>query len=278
MKFIGAHVSAAGGIFNVPLNASEIGANAFSFFTKNQRQWSAPFYSKETVTAFHENMSKTCLSYNAVIAHSSYLINLGDIDVTKRKRSYEALKDELKRCEVLQIPFLNIHPGSHLNKIPEKECINIISREINKALSETKSVTVLLENTAGQGTNMGFKFEHLAAIIKQIKDTSRIGVCYDTCHGFAAGYDIRTEKSYAEVMENFDKIIGSSYLKGVHVNDSKHDLGSSRDRHASLGKGFLGINTFKNLMRDERLSGIPFILETPSPELWPKEIKLLRQM
>ena len=275
MKFIGAHVSISGGVFNAPLNAEEIGAKAFALFTKNQRQWSAKPLTEEAITKFKENLKKVGISPEHILPHDSYLINLGNPEEEKRRKSIEAFVDEVNRCYLLGLKYLNFHPGSHLRKVSEKECLKIIADSINEILERTKEVILILENTAGQGSNVGYRFEHLAEIIDMVKDKSRIGVCLDTCHMFAAGYDIRTEKSYEKTMKEFDEVVGFKYLKGMHLNDAKSQLGSRVDRHHSIGKGNIGLDAFRFIMNDERLNNIPLILETIDPSIWAEEIKLL---
>jgi deoxyribonuclease-4 len=275
MKTIGAHVSASGGVENAPLNAKAIGADAFALFTKNQRQWVSAPLTQTSIEAFKKNIIDVCGS-SSILPHDSYLINLGHPEAEGLGKSRAAFLDEMQRCEQLGLDRLNFHPGSHLNKCTEAECIALIAESINLALSKTKGVIAVIENTAGQGTNMGHRFEHLAEMIAQVKDKSRVGVCIDTCHTFAAGYDLRTEKAFTATFEEFGKVVGFEYLKGMHVNDSKKDLGTRVDRHDSLGKGFIGIECFKCLMADDRFNGIPLILETPDPAIWADEIKLLR--
>lgn len=274
-KTIGAHVSASGGVENAPLNAKAIGANAFALFTKNQKQWAAAPLSGLNIQAFQQNCADS-FTATQILPHDSYLINLGGPDPEALKKSRATFVDEMQRCEQLGLDRLNFHPGSHLGKCSENECIALIAESINLALSKTKGVTAVIENTAGQGTNMGFRFEQLAEMIEQVKDKSRVGICIDTCHTFAAGYDIRTEKTFTDTFEAFDKTVGFNYLRGMHLNDSKKELGSRVDRHECLGKGFIGIDCFKFLMADDRFNGIPLILETPDPAIWADEIKLLR--
>lgn len=274
-KTIGAHVSASGGVENAPLNAKAIGADAFALFTKNQRQWTAAPLSGESIQAFEQNCSGA-FSAAQILPHDSYLINLGHPETEGLEKSRAAFLDEMQRCEQLGLDRLNFHPGSHLKKCTEEECIALIAESINIALSKTKRVTAVIENTAGQGTNMGYRFEQIAAMIEQVKDKSRVGVCIDTCHTFAAGYDLCTEKAFMATFEEFGKVVGFEYLKGMHINDSKKDLGTRVDRHECLGKGFIGIDCFRFLMADKRFNGIPLILETPDPSIWAEEIKLLR--
>ena len=275
MKTIGAHVSASGGVENAPLNAKAIGADAFALFTKNQKQWAAAPLSGASIQAFNENCAGV-FSPAQILAHDSYLINLGHPETEGLEKSRAAFVDEMQRCEQLGLDRLNFHPGSHLGKCSENECIALIAESINLALAETKHAIAVIENTAGQGSNMGFRFEQLAGMIELVKDKSRVGVCIDTCHTFAAGYDLRTEKAFAATFEEFGQVVGFQYLKGMHINDSKKDLGTRVDRHECLGKGFIGIDCFRFLMADNRFNGIPLILETPDPAIWADEIKLLR--
>jgi deoxyribonuclease-4 len=274
-KWIGAHVSASGGVQNAPKNAEAIGANAFALFTKNQRQWVSAPLTEESIAAFIENCGADFPAAQ-ILPHDSYLINLGHPEKEGLEKSRTAFLDEMQRCEQLGLDRLNFHPGSHLNKCTEDECIATIAESINIALSKTKVVTAVIENTAGQGSNMGYRFEQLAAMIEQVEDKSRVGVCIDTCHSFTSGYDLRTKEACEETFARFGDIVGFGYLKGMHLNDSKKDLGTRVDRHDSLGKGFIGLECFRFIMADERFNGIPLILETPDPSLWAEEIKLLR--
>jgi len=276
MKYIGAHVSSAGGVENSVLNAYKIGANGFALFTKNQRQWKAKPLEEKNIKKFKEYLEKYDFSVDGILPHDSYLINLGHPEAEKREKSLNAFIDEAKRVEALGLKYLNFHPGSHLRKISEEECLDLISENVNKAIKETESCIFVIETTAGQGSNLGYKFEHLAYIIDKIEDKERIGVCIDTAHIFAAGYDIRTKEAYEETMKKFDEIVGFKYLKGMHINDSKAKFNSKVDRHHSLGKGEIGIEAFKFIMQDKRIDNIPLILETIEPELWEEEIKLLR--
>ena len=276
MKYIGAHVSAAGGVENAVKNATAIGANGFALFTKNQRQWFAKPLNEKNIQKFKEYMQIHGFCADGVLPHDSYLINLGHPEKEKRQKSLDAFIDEAKRVEALGLKYLNFHPGSHLKKISEEECLDLISESVNFAIKETDSCIFVLETTAGQGSNLGYKFEHLAYIIDKIEDKTRIGVCIDTAHIFAAGYDIRTKEAYEKTMQKFDEIIGFKYLKGMHINDSKAKFESRVDRHHSLGKGEIGLDAFKFIMQDKRIDNIPLILETIEPEIWEEEIKLLR--
>lgn len=275
MKYVGAHISASGGVENAPVNAHEIGAKAFAFFTKNQRQWFAPPLTGKSIDAFRDNCEKYGYKPFQILPHDSYLINLGHPEKDGLTRSRESFTDEMKRCELLGLDRLNFHPGSHLGKITEEESLDLIAESVNIALSQTKGVTAVIENTAGQGTNLGYRFEHLKYIIDRVEDKERIGVCIDTCHAFTSGYDISTEEGFKNVFMIFDEIVGFRYLKGMHVNESKKALGTRVDRHDSLRKGELGDEVFRLLMNDSRFDGIPLILETPEETLWAEEIKYL---
>lgn len=278
MKYIGAHVSASGGVENAPVNAYEIGATAFALFTKNQRQWVAKPLTEESINAFKENCEKLGYKPHQILPHDSYLINLGHPEKEALQKSRDAFLDEIQRCEQLGLDRLNFHPGSHLNKISEDECISIISDSINWTLDQTSGVIAVIENTAGQGSNLGFTFQQIKKMIEQVNDKSRVGVCIDTCHAYSAGYDIKTKEGFEKVFKEFETVIGFEYLKGMHLNDSKKEHGSHVDRHDSLGTGTLGLDPFEFIMKDSRFDGIPLILETPNDELWKKEIELLYKM
>lgn len=278
MKYIGAHVSAAGGVENAPLNAAAIGAKAFALFTKNQRQWNASPLSEESIAKFKENCATHGYEPWQILPHSSYLINLGHPGKEELAKSRAAFLDEMQRCEQLGIPQLNFHPGSHLKQISPEESLKIVAESINIALDKTRSVTAVIENTAGQGSNLGHTFEQIRDIIDLVDDKKRVGVCLDTCHTFTAGYDLVSPEAYEETFRQYDEIIGFGYLRGIHLNDSMKALGSHVDRHDSIGKGFLGLEVFKRLMNDIRFNNLPIILETPNEELWADEIKLLYGM
>ncbi len=278
MKYIGAHVSAAGGAGNVPGRAQKIGAEAFALFTKNQRRWKAKALKPEDIDAFKASCEKHDYSMDHVMPHDSYLINLGHAENEMLQKSRDAFLDEMQRCEQLGIKLLNFHPGNHLNKHSPTKCLTTIAETINKTLDQTKGVTAVIENTAGQGTALGYKFEQLAEIIHQVEDKKRVGVCIDTCHAFSAGYDLRTKKAVAKTFQEFDETVGFKYLKGMHLNDSKKELGSRVDRHASLGEGEIGLEGFRCLMQDDRFDDIPLILETPDTDRWPEEIIKLYKM
>lgn len=275
MKYIGAHVSASGGVFNAPINAREIGAKAFALFTKNQRQWVAKDLDEKTISKFKDELEKSEILPKHVLPHDSYLINLGHPDEDKREKSLNAFIDELKRCEQLGLDRLNFHPGSHLKLISEDNCLELINESMNEALRQTKDVKLVVENTAGQGSNMGYKMEHLGFLMDNSIDKARTGVCIDTCHLFVSGYDFRSVKTYNETMDKFANIVGFEHLMGMHLNDSKPDLGSKVDRHHSIGEGKLGIEPFKLIMNDDRIDDIPMVLETIDDTIWTQEIELL---
>ncbi|MCQ2285602.1 MAG: deoxyribonuclease IV [Bacteroidales bacterium] len=274
MKYIGAHVSASGGVENAPLNAQSIGANAFAFFTKNQRQWFAPQLSQESIENFKKNCAVCGISPKHILPHDSYLINLGHPEQEGLTKSRNSFIEEMSRCEQLGLQMLNFHPGSHLKAISIDECLNRVAESINLALDKTNGVVAVIENTAGQGSNVGFAFEHLAHIIDKVEDKSRVGVCIDTCHTYSAGYDIVND--FSGVFQKFDEIVGFSYLRGVHLNDTKKELGSRVDRHDNVGIGLLGKPFFSQFIKDTRFDEIPVILETPNEELWKEEIAWLR--
>lgn len=278
MKYIGAHAHIAGGVENAPEEAYGWGAGAFALFTKSERQWRAAPLKPENIASFEQRCRKYNFSPDHILPHDSFLINLGHPESGGLEKSRKAFLDEMKRCEQLGLVLLNFHPGSSLKKISDEECLERIAESINLALEQTKGVCAVLENTAGQGSNLGYSFEQLASIIERVEDKKRIGVCIDTCHAFAAGYDIRTAAGFAETFEHFEEVIGFPYLKGMHLNDSKKGLGSRVDRHESIGKGELGMETFRMIMQDERFDDIPLILETPDETLWEDEIKMLYRM
>jgi deoxyribonuclease IV len=277
MKYIGAHVSAAGGVQNAPLNAQKIGANAFALFTKNQKQWQAKALIDADITKFKGNLEIAGIQPDYVLPHDSYLINLGHPDATKLQKSRDAFIIEMERCQELGLKMLNFHPGSHLGLISESQCLSLIAESINLALEKTSQVTAVIEVTAGQGSNVGHRFQHIAEIIDKVDDKSRVGVCIDTAHIFAAGYDLRNEKAFQNTIQQFDDSIGLKWLRAMHLNDSKKELGSRVDRHASLGEGSIGLYVFKMIMQDSRFDNMPLILETPNDDLWAEEIRLLRR-
>jgi deoxyribonuclease-4 len=287
-KFVGAHTSASGGVFNAAKNAQAIGAKAFALFTKNQKRWDAKPLDAKTIDLFQKALEEAGILPKHVLPHDSYLINLGHPEEEKLLKSRTAFIDELERCALLGLDRLNFHPGSHLVKMNKKQkedvvfvaeaeerCLDIIAESINIALDKTQGVKAVIENTAGQGSNLGYKFEHLAHIIDKVEDKSRIGICIDTCHMFTAGYDIRTREAYDKTWNDFGKIVGFEYLSGMHINDSKPPLGSRVDRHHSLGEGEIGLDAFRFIMNDERMDDIPLILETIDETIWKQEIEML---
>lgn len=276
MKYIGAHVSAAGGAENAPANAHKIGATGFALFTKNQRQWVAAPLTAAQVEAFREACSQYGYTPAQILPHDSYLINLGHPEREGLEKSRAAFLDEMQRCEALGLDRLNFHPGSHLQKISPEQSLDLIAESINIVLDKTRGVTAVIENTAGQGSNLGFAFEHLAYLIDRVEDKSRVGVCIDTCHAFAAGYDLRTAGACDKTFAELERVVGFKYLKGMHLNDAMKVLGSHVDRHTPLGEGMIGMECFRYIMQDARFDGIPLILETPDEERWPEEIALLK--
>jgi deoxyribonuclease-4 len=290
MKYIGAHVSASGGVYNAPLNAMRIGAKAFALFTKNQRQWRSPPLDDEVIRLFKTNLELSLILPKYVLPHDSYLINLGHPEIEALEKSQLAFVDELERCAQLGLDKLNFHPGSHLVKISPKEqnyeerlleeeyrCLDVIAESMNFSIRATSKseVKLVIENTAGQGSNLGYKFEHLAYLIDKVEDKSRVGICLDTCHTFTAGYDLRTKEAYEATMSEFDRIVGFKYLAGMHLNDSKALLGSRVDRHQSLGKGEIGWDAFRFVINDPRMDDIPLVLETIDESIWAEEIRAL---
>ena len=278
MKRIGAHVSANGGVSNAPLNAAKIGADAFAMFVKNQRRWDVSPLSAEEIVAFKDALKQSGISAEHVLVHDSYLINLGHPREAEREKSLNAFVDEIRRCEALGLRLLNFHPGSHLNEISAQVCLDNIAESLNFAIANTAGVKLVLENTAGQGSNLGYDFAQLAYVIGKISNKDRIGVCIDTCHAFAAGYDLRSRQAYERTMSEFDRAIGYKFLSGMHLNDTKNELSMRKDRHESLGRGFLGLAAFENIMNDPNIDEIPLILETIDDSLWAEEIALLRSM
>ena len=276
MKYIGAHVSAAGGVENTPANAHGIGATGFALFTKNQRQWVAAPLTAAQIDAFRKACDKYGYTPAQILPHDSYLINLGHPEREALEKSRAAFLDEMQRCEALGLDRLNFHPGSHLQKISPERSLDLIAESINIALDKTRGVTAVIENTAGQGSNLGFAFEHLAYLIERVEDKSRVGVCIDTCHAFAAGYDLRTAEACDKTFAELERVVGFGYLKGMHLNDAMKILGSHVDRHTPLGEGMIGMECFRYIMQDARFDGIPLILETPDEERWPEEIAMLK--
>jgi probable endonuclease 4 len=278
MKYIGAHVSASGGVEQAVLRAVEIGANAFALFTKNQRQWKAPPLKAETIEKFKRFCQVHHFTADQILPHDSYLINLGSPEAEGLEKSRNAFIDEMERANQLGLKLLNFHPGSHLNKISEQDCLARIAESINIAVSKVPNVIAVIENTAGQGSNLGYRFEHLAEIIEQVDDKSRVGVCLDTCHTFSAGYDISSLEQCEKTFTEFKQVVGFEYLRGIHLNGSKTPLGSRKDRHDTLREGTIGTAFCEFIMKDDRFDGIPMILETINPDIWAEEIKFLRTL
>ena len=277
MKYIGAHVSASGGVYNAPVNAAAIGANTFALFTKNQRQWSAPPLKNEDIEQFRANCEKYNFRLDMILPHDSYLINLGQPDAGKAASAHAAFTEEMRRCQTLGLARLNFHPGSHLKLIDMDACLQRIAEGIMQALSETEGVAAVIENTAGQGSNVGFELEQIAKIIEYTKSDSRVKVCIDTCHSFAAGYDLKSEAGYKEFWQKFEKLFGYDRLGGIHLNDAMKPLGSKVDRHAPLGDGEIGWECFERIAADPKLEDVPIILETPEPDRWAEEIAHLKK-
>lgn len=275
MKYVGAHVSTTGGVANAPVEAHNIGAKAFALFTRNPSRWHSPAIKPNQVKAFKDNCERLGYTPSQILPHDSYLINLGSPDPEALEKSRAAFLDEMERCSLLGLSMLNFHPGSHLRQIDIDACLDLIAESINIALNKTSGVTAVIENTAGQGSNLGYTFEQIARIIAGVHDKERVGVCIDSCHAFAAGYDLSTEEGYRDMWDRFDSIIGLHYLRGMHLNDAKKPLASKIDRHESLAQGTIGEPFFRMLMNDDRIDGIPLILETPNVDLWPKEIEWL---
>lgn len=278
MKFVGAHVSAAGGVDKAPGNAAAIGARAFALFTRNQRQWAAKPLAAAEIAAFRANCRAAGYGPAQLLPHDSYLINLGHPDAEPLARSRTAFLEELRRCEALGLTHLNLHPGSSLGRMDDEACLARIAASIDWALERTEGVTAVIENTAGQGSNLGWRFEQVAAMVAAVRHQDRVAVCLDTAHAFAAGYDLRTPAAFAATLAEFDRIVGFSRIRGVHLNDSKAELGSRVDRHAPLGEGRIGLDPFGWIMQDPRFDGIPLILETPREERWAEEIALLYRL
>lgn len=278
MKYFGSHVSAAGGVANAPINAHKIGATAFALFTKNQRQWVSPPLTLAMIDEFRSTCKKYGFAADQILPHDSYLINLGHPESEPLEKSREAFIEEMHRCEQLGLNRLNFHPGSHLKKVSEQECLNTIAESINIALDKSSGVTAVIENTAGQGSNLGYRFEHLAHIIDRVEDKSRVGVCLDTCHTFASGYDLRTTEDCEATFAEFDKVVGFKYLRGMHLNDTQKLFHSRVDRHASIGDGVIGMPCFEYIAKDPRFDNMPLILETPEEERWADEIAKLKEL
>lgn len=275
MKYIGAHVSASGGVQNTPVEAHRIGAKAFALFTGSSARWASKPIDDETAHIFREKCNEYGYTPDVILPHDNFLINLCSPDSKKLAMSRKSFLDEMQRCEQLGLTMLNFHPGSHLNQMDEEKCLDLIAESINITLEQTCGVTAVLESTAGQGSNLGWRFEHLAHIIERVEDKSRIGVCVDTCHTHSAGYDLSTPEGYDQTWKDFDSVIGGEYLKALHINDNKRTCGSRIDRHELIGKGSLGSDFFIRMVNDPRFDNMPLILETPDPDAWPEEIAWL---
>lgn len=273
---LGAHTSAAGGAFNALLEGQKIGATTIQLFTSNQKRWIGKSLQEEDINAWKKTLAETGIEQ--VMSHDSYLINLGAPDVNNLEKSRKAFREEIIRCLQLGLTFLNFHPGAAL-KESETLCLDRICNSLleNQDLFTDDSLRLLLEATAGQGSSMGHRFEHLAYIIERVESKIPIGVCIDTCHIFVAGYDIRTPEAWDATLAEFDAVVGLENLRAFHLNDSLKGLGSRVDRHQPIGKGQIGFESFKFLMNDPRTQHIPKYLETPGgPEVWEVEIRLLR--
>lgn len=275
MKYIGAHVSADPDLSFAPAEAASLGASAFAFFTAPPQRWRSPDPSPELCEAFRRNCESHGFSPDTILPHAGFMINLGSPDKRKLALSRLAFTDEFRRCQLLGLRMLNFHPGASLGKIDDEQCLRLIAESINISLSRTEGVKAVIENTAGQGSNLGWKLDQIAFIIDLVEDKSRVGVCIDSCHAFAAGLDFSTPEGYDRSWAEFDSVIGRDYLSAMHLNDALRPLGSRIDRHERIGFGTIGPDFFKRLLADPRTDGIPLILETPDETLWPEEIKQL---
>ena len=277
-KFVGAHVSTAGGIYNAPLNAAAIGAGAFALFVKSQRMWTAPKIGDAAVKAFAANLAKSGIEPRYILPHAGYLVNLASPMDDAREKSIESLVSEMEKCRQLSLTMINVHPGSYVKiGTPEDACLRVAD-SIDKVLAAVPDVDIVLENTAGQGSYLGSRFEELALIIEHVADKSRVGVCIDTAHAYGAGFDIATPDGFRRAFADFDSIVGFGRLRGMHLNDTKVECGSHTDRHAQIGEGQLGWQTFKRIMDDSRFDGIPLVLETPDEAKWADEIRRLKEL
>lgn len=274
-KFVGAHTSISGGLHNAVAEAASIGANAFALFLRSQRTWACKPLETEKAELFKAACADHGFSPKHILPHGSYLLNLGSPNAETLRKSRETLVDELQRCEALGLCQYNFHPGSTCGEISVEECCKKVAEGINRALDKTSGVTVVIENMSRQGNTIGGRFEEIRSIIDGVRDKSRVGVCIDTCHAFAAGFDIRDKKGFDSMMKEFDDVIGLKFLCGMHLNDSKGELGCHLDRHENIGKGKLGLEVFRCIMNDPRLADIPLILETPMGVSDADEVKLL---
>ncbi|VFP78072.1 Endonuclease 4 [Buchnera aphidicola (Cinara cuneomaculata)] len=277
MTYIGAHVSSQGGVEKSILRAHQLGATAFSLFLNNPLRWNHSSLTNKIVNNFHKNCKIYGYSSLQILPHSSFLINLGHPDKNMNKKSCYAFIHEINCCYQLGLIMINIHPGSYLYQITEQKCLEIISDSINFVLNQTRKVVIVLENTAGQGSNVGYCFEHLAFIINKIEDKSRIGVCLDICHLFAAGYQLNDTDIFLDTFKKFNTLIGLKYLYGIHMNDSKGKCNSRLDRHHNLGYGKIEKHVFSKIVQITEFQNIPIILETKNITMWKNEILWLQQ-
>ena len=272
---LGAHVPTTGGVENAPANGTAIGATAIQIFTRNHRQWACKPLGAAEAAAFRAALRGS--GVRAVLAHASYLINLASVVPDFLEKSRHALVEELRRCHRLGIPYAVVHPGAHMGA-GEKAGLDAVARSLDHVLRRTRGrASVLLEVTAGQGTCLGHSFEQLAGILDRVSDPERVGVCLDTCHLNASGYDIVTAEGWERTMESFSRTVGLRKLKAIHLNDAKSARGSRLDRHQRAGQGLLGLETFRRILNDARLARVPMVVETPGPiEEWKKEVAVLR--
>lgn len=273
--FFGAHQSIAGGVHKSIERGKQATCDTIQIFNKSNNQWRAARLQPDDVDKFFELIKETGVT--VATSHTSYLINIASPDEPLNRKSYRSLKEEMERCETLKIANLVMHPGSHVGS-GEETGMNKIAENINRLFDELSNnhVTLLFETTAGQGTNLGYTFEQIAYMIDRVGNKNQIGVCLDTCHIFAAGYDLVYPKGYKKTIQSFDEIVGLDCLRIIHVNDSMKELGSRRDRHEHIGQGFIGLDGFRNIVNDRRLKKIPMILETPKGEDLAEDIENLK--
>ncbi len=276
MHTIGPHTSIAEGLHNALIRADELGANALGMFTKNQRQWKSKRLESEQIARFEQTMHSLHFTPDQILVHDSYLINLANPDDAKRRQSIDAFIDELSRVEQLGLKLLNFHPGSHLNQIEAEQALLLVAESLDIALDQTEYAIAVIENTAGQGSNLGSSLEELAFLYEHCRTKERVGFCIDTCHAHAAGYDLGSIEGFERTIERFDSLIGLDKLMGMHLNDAKAPAASRLDRHESLGKGTIGWPTFEHIAADARFAHIPLVLETIDTELWSYEVARLR--
>lgn len=276
MKYLGAHIDNLPRVGEIPLMAKALGASAFAFCPVDPKLWRYPAYPDGEAARFSAECAECGYTPAQILPHASLLLNLCSPDARKLKLSRDSFTEQMRRVASLGLDRLNFHPGSHMRELEEEAALDLVAASINYALERTEGVTAVIENMAGQGSNLGYTFAQLARIIDGVADKSRVGVCIDTCHAFAAGYDMSTPEAYDAAWQEFADTVGFGYLRGMHINDSLKPLASRVDRHASIGKGELGSPFFGLLMADRRLDGIPLILETPDPSLWQMEIGWLR--